>query len=259
MNNTKVNLISSVLSQKIDTKLSEQIMQEFVALEESFLLKRWKYTELDGGRFCEVSARIIYAIDSGITNLAKKVDDCLKYIENEQVKHNFPERPSAVHLSRVIRSTYKLRSQRGAVHVSPVYQADEMDSRLVIANCRWILAEILRLFWNSKKEEVSSLIEELVEFPIPIIRQYNNQLLVQHTGLTTEDEILVIGLFYKDSILKMENFIKSIPKDKSGIRRAIKKIAGPKYRQMIKVDDTWKITDLGIKRIENVLANKKII
>lgn len=88
--------------------------------------------------FAEVAARIIYAADSGNTSLTKSVDDCLRYIDNTQVPHGFPEPQAAIHFAKVIRSIYKLRSQRGAAHVSPTYSANEIDSRLIVESARWI-------------------------------------------------------------------------------------------------------------------------
>ncbi|MGW6200750.1 hypothetical protein ACWF0M_31705 [Kribbella sp. NPDC055110] len=64
-------------------------------MEESFLLGRWKSSELDGGRFAEAAARIVGAVDSGNVSLTKSVDDCLKYIDNQHVPHSLPEPQNA--------------------------------------------------------------------------------------------------------------------------------------------------------------------
>jgi hypothetical protein len=95
-----------------------------------------------GGRFAEVAARIAYSVDSGNLSRTKSVDDCLKYIDNDQVPHHFPERQASIHLAKAIRAIYKLRSQRGAVHVSPTYTANEIDSRLIVEAVRWLLADV---------------------------------------------------------------------------------------------------------------------
>src|SRR5690242_13848928 len=108
--------LAAALAASIDSRLASQLVEESISLEKSFILKNWKYSELDGGRFAEVAARIVYSIDSGNLSLTKSVDDCLRYIDNQQVAHNFPEKYAAIHLAKVIRAVYKLRSQRGAVH-----------------------------------------------------------------------------------------------------------------------------------------------
>jgi hypothetical protein len=179
------------LSKTIDPQFAEQLVDQFVAGEEAFLLKKWKYSELDGGRFTEVAARIIYSVDSSNLSRAKSVDDCLKYIDNEQVPHAFPERQGAIHLAKVLRAIYKLRSQRGAVHVSPAYTANEIDSRMILESVRWVLADLLRVFVMTDREMVAGIVRDLARFPQPLIRNIGDEPLLQSVTFTTEEEILV--------------------------------------------------------------------
>jgi hypothetical protein len=242
------------LGKTVNPKLAEQLVQEYRSQEEAFLLKKWKYTELDGGRFTEAAARILYSVDSGNINLGKTVVDCVRYVDNDQVPHNFPERHAAIHLSKVIKATYKLRSQRGAVHVSATYTANEIDSRLIISNVRWILAELLRLFISGNDTEVAQIIHELAQFPHPVIREFDGLPLLQKTDFTTEEEILAHLLYSKDRSLKTADLLKVVQKDGSGIRRALKKLSGSKVREIVDVNYLWHITDRGIMRIEGRLT-----
>jgi hypothetical protein len=196
-----------------------------------------------------VAARIIYGVDSGKFNLSKGVDECLAYIDNAQVPHAFPDRKSANQSALILRSIYKLRSQRGAVHVSPSYTANEIDSRFVVEGVRWVLAELLRVFVTTDQVALVSAIEELSRFPHPMIRSYGGQPLVQAVHLTTEEEVLVHLLNDRDGMSQVD-LVRVIPKDASGVRRAIKNLAQSKIRQIIAVGDVWQITDLGIARIE---------
>ena len=179
--------LAIALGLSIDSRLASQLVEESVGLEEAFALRKWKYTELDGGRFAEVAARITYSVDSGNLSLTKSVDDCLKYIDNSQVAHHFPEKQAAVHLAKVIRAVYKLRSQRGAVHVSPTYTANEIDSRLIVEAARWVLADILRLFVTGNRNEVAAIIRGLARFPQPLIRRYEDLPLLQSVTFTAEE------------------------------------------------------------------------
>ncbi|WP_334826646.1 hypothetical protein [Nostoc sp.] len=88
-------------------------------MERRYIQRDWEPAELDGGQFCEILARILYHFDSSNLNQSKPLDDCLRYIENEHVTHTMKSRHDALHLARVLRTVYKFRSQRGAVHISP--------------------------------------------------------------------------------------------------------------------------------------------
>jgi len=243
----------AALSRSIDSRLAKALVAEADSIEEAFQLRRWKYTELDGGRFAEVAARIVYSVDSGNLSLTKSVDDCLKYIENNQVTHHFPEPQAAIHLDKAIRAIYKLRSQRGAVHVSSTYTANEIDSRYILESVHWVFAEIIRLFVSSDPNAVAEIIRSLARFPQPLIRQYGDQPLLQAISFTAEEELLA-HLMYSEAGLSIGELIAAIPRDQSTVRRAASKLAGSKFRQVVLRDGKWLITDLGISRIELKIA-----
>jgi hypothetical protein len=245
--------IIAQLSNGVDQTLAKQLIDEAVSLEEAFALRRWKYTELDGGRFAEVAARIVYASDSLNLSLTKSVDDCLRYVDNQQVGHHFPQPQSAIHLAKVIRAIYKLRSQRGAVHVSPTYTANEIDSRLILEAARWALAEILRVLGHMPQEELAGIVRSLSRFPQPLMRIYGEAALLQSTTFTAEEEILA-HLLFADEGLSQRELIALIPKDSSGVRRAITKLASGKVRQIVLRNSSYLITDLGLGRIEAKIA-----
>jgi hypothetical protein len=247
--------LTAALASSIDGQLSAQLVEESISLEEAFLLKKWKYSELDGGRFTEVAARIVYSVDSGNLSLTKSVDDCLRYVDNQQVAHHFPEQQAAIHLAKIIRAVYKLRSQRGAVHVSPTYTANEIDSRLIVEAARWILADLLRIFVTKNRNEITAVIRSLARFPQPLIRTYENLPLLQAVSFTAEEEILAHLLNAVDGMV-ISGLISSIPKDPSGIRRAVRKLSSAQVRQAVERSGRWFITDLGIKRIEERISRE---
>lgn len=248
-------LVGSLVTNGVARELAEKMLEEATALEEAFLQRKWKYSELDGGRFAEVSARIVYSADSANLSLNKGVDDCLKYVDNQQVQHYFPEPQAAIHLSKVIRSVYKLRSQRGAVHVSPTYTANELDSRLIVESARWILAEILRIFAKADRDEVVAVMRDLARFPQPLVRAYEGVPILQHVSFTTEQEVLAHLFFSRDGYTVAE-LVKIIPKDATGVRRAVNKLVSGSVRQVVSRSGRLVITDLGVARIEAKIAGE---
>jgi hypothetical protein len=135
------------------------------------------------------------------------------------------------------------------VHVSPTYTANEIDSRFVVEGVRWILAELLRVFVTTDTLALVEEIEELSRFPQPLIRSYGGQPLVQSISLTTEEEVLAHLLHDRDGMTQSD-LVKVIPKDASGISRAVKLLSSARVRQIVYVGRLLQITDLGIARIE---------
>jgi hypothetical protein len=126
--------ILAAICPPLDNRLAEQLFDEFVSLERRYVLREWEPATLDGGQFAEAASRLIYHQYSSTLNRRKSVHDCLSYVEdhNSSNPHHFPDRKAALHLAKVIRTIYKFRSDRGAVHIDPDYTANHLDSKLVL-------------------------------------------------------------------------------------------------------------------------------
>lgn len=229
-------------------------------MEHRYIQRDWEPTELDGGQFCEVLARILFHQDSGILKPAKSFDDCAKYIEDDKVPHLFAVRQDPLLLIRSLRTIYKLRSKRGAVHVSPSYTANEMDSRYMIESIRWCMNETLRLFWNGDREEVARAIRELIQFDVPCVGKYETALLVQRTDLTAEEEILVLLHYAGDPGFTRREIGIHAQQSPSVVTRAIQKLTGRSIREVIRLTgDRYRLTDLGSKRVRTQLAGQLLL
>jgi hypothetical protein len=57
---------------------------------------------------------------------------------------------------------------------------------LIIEAVRWLLADLLRIFVTTDREQVAATIRSLARFPQPIIRQYGELPLLQSVSFTTE-------------------------------------------------------------------------
>lgn len=178
-------------------------------------------------------------------------------IENEQVTHAIQPRHESLHLTRVLRTVYKFRSQRGAVHISPHYTPNHMDSKFVIESIRWCINEVLRIFWQGDREKVAKTIRELLQFEVPCIGRFEEVLLVQRTDLTAEEEVLVL-LHYAGEVGFSRYELGSYAQySASSVTKALQKLASPQFRQIILLsNDQYRLTDLGSKRLREELADK---
>jgi len=245
------------ISPPLDSFLCDQLLDEFVSQERRFIQRDWEPSQLDGGQFCEVAARILYHIDSGNLNLSKGFDDCAKYIESDQVAHKINPRHDAIHIIRVLRTVYKFRSQRGAVHISPTYKPNHMDSKLVIEAVRWVMNELLRIFWSGDREAVAKAIRELLQFDVPAIGVFEGQILVQRTDLSAEEEILLLLHYAGEQGISRTAIGQAAQWSPSSITKSLQKLAAPASRQVIQLPSSnYRLTDLGSKRVREELSGK---
>jgi hypothetical protein len=248
------------ISPPLDHLLANQLLDEFVSAERRFIQRDWEPAELDGGQFCEILARILYHMDSGNLNAGKAFDDCVKYLENDQVQHALSPRQECLHLARVLRTVYKFRSQRGAVHISPTYTPNHMDSKLVIECVRWAMNETLRLFWQGDREKVARAIRELLQFDVPCVGVFEDVILVQRTDLQAEEELLILLHYAGESGFTRTELGQYSLSSAPSVTRALQALVSPSKRQVVLLRTRrYRLTDLGSRRIRNELADRLLI
>lgn len=253
---TKENLLRG-LSPPLDRLLAEQVLSEYISQERRYILGDWEPATLDGGQFVEAVARIMYHQDSGRLDRRKKVDDCLKYVEDQkqQHRHNFSDRKAALHISKVLRTVYKFRSDRGAVHIDPDYTANQLDARLVIDNSRWVLSEILRVFWSGNRQQVAKAIREILQYEVPAVGRYEDQLIVERRDCTAEEETLLLLHSAGEKGHTRNELGRFVRKAPSKVTEAIQRLED-KREIIAQSDSRFVLTNLGSKRVIEKLSSK---
>jgi hypothetical protein len=254
--------VLAALCPPLDRGLTEALIDEFVSQEKRYVLRDWGPATLDGGQFAEAAARIVYHQDSGNLNARKQLDDCLEYVEDptNKNKHAFPEKRAALHLAKVLRTLYKLRSQRGAVHIDPQYTANHIDSRLVLECVRWVFSELLRIFWTKSRSDVAATIRELAQFEVPVVGKFGDILLVQRPDCTAEEEILLLLHYAGDAGMPRSDLSKFVKKSAASISTAVARLESASRREIVRLPNgNYRLTDPGVRRVVTVLANKLIV
>jgi hypothetical protein len=181
------------ISTVVDPAFAESIVESYVEMQQRFLAGDWKPAELDGGRLCEAVARGLHQLDSGVithSDLPGTLCDVLEDFKKKHI-HNLPEGERR-HFCKAIRLVYKLRSDRGPVHISPVYTANYMDSMLVLHVGKWMFAEFLRLAWTADKQIIADMIAQIVQLQHTLIHELDGKPLVLASGIAAADEILLL-------------------------------------------------------------------
>jgi hypothetical protein len=243
----------------LDNSLIGQLINEYNSLESRFVLRDWEPATLDGGQFTEAAARILYHIDSGTLNHKKLVNKCLEYVEdpNNSNTHNYPDKKSSLHTAKVLRTIYKFRSDRGAIHINPNYSANHLDAKLVISNAKWVLAEIIRVFLTSDLNLVEKIIRDILEFDVPVIGDFEGQLLVQRTDCIADEEILILLHYAGQDGFDRTKIGNSVKKDRSTITNSLKKLASDKERKIIQLTNgNYRLTDIGNRYVIVNLSDK---
>jgi hypothetical protein len=245
------------LAPPLDELLTTQLVAEFVDVERRYVQGDWGPTELDGGRFGEALARILYHQDSGNLGRNREFSECLEYLENNAVPHRLAPRSDPLMICRVLRSVFKFRSGRGVAHLSPTYSANQMDARLVVETVRWSMTETLRIFGVGNREEVARIVRELLRFDVPCIGRFGTEVLVQRTDLNPEEEILLLLHEAGERGLSRTELGQQAKLKAPTVTRTLQRLADPTLRQIVDLKGKhYCISDLGTKRVREEMAGK---
>ncbi|MEQ7800538.1 hypothetical protein ABDJ41_12085 [Pedobacter sp. ASV1-7] len=260
------NSLITNISPPFDHLLATQFVDEFLSMERRFIQRDWEPAELDAGQFAEITSRILYHLDTGTVNYTKGVGECIEYFNNNGAPHNLTAPPfnvarkEIIHISKVLQAIYKFRSDRGAVHISPTYEPNHMDSKYLIESVRWCMNEMLRIFWNGDREEVAKTIRELLQFDVPCIGVYGDIIIVQRTDLKADEEILILLHFAGENGFSRKELGIHALSSAPSVTTNLQKLCSPSKRQLIKLKNgNYRLTDLGSRRIRIELADKLLL
>jgi len=187
-----VENIKKILSTNIDTDLVEHLLEHYKELKQKFLLGQYEPSQLKCAKFAEVVMRVLECVTKkSYTPFDKSLslDDLAKELE-QLPKDRFPD-SIRIHIPRILRAIYDIRSKRGVAHVGKV-NPNLMDATFVVSACDWIMAEFIRLYHTNDSNEAQRVVDSIVERKVPIIEEFGDELRVLAQDLSVADKILLI-------------------------------------------------------------------
>lgn len=185
--------LTDELAKIVDPSFASAIVDSYVEMQQRFFAGDWKPAELDGGRLCEAISRALYQLDSGYVTHSELPGTLCDWLEdfNKKRPHNLAEGDRR-HFCKAIRMVYKFRSDRGPVHISPEYTANEMDSILMLHAGKWMFAEFLRLAWNKDRKIIAETIADVIQLQHPLIHEVDGTPLILDHNVSAPEEVLLL-------------------------------------------------------------------
>lgn len=245
------NQLESELAKVVDPSFAHSIVESYMELEQRFLAGDWKPAELDGGRLCEAISRALYQLDSSVithTDLPGTLCDWLEDLHKKRC-HNLGEGDRR-HFCKAIRMVYKFRSDRGPVHISPIYTANYMDSMLILHAGKWMFAEFLRLAWNKDRAVIAEKIADLVQLEDSIVHELDGTPLILNHNVSAPEEVLLL-LNNADGHRLMKNALLKLAKNskESAVGVAISRLSGTNEIRSTGTPGELALTPKGQKRV----------
>lgn len=246
--------IKKILSNKIVPELIEHLLRHYKELKQKFFLGQYESSQLNCAKFAEVVMRILEHVTKGnYTPFDKNVSLDVLTKELELLPRNsFPD-SLRIHIPRILRAIYDIRSKRGVAHKGEI-NPNIMDATFVVSACDWIMAELIRLYYTDDFNEAQRIIDSIVERKVPLIEEFGDDLKVLNPNLSAPDKILLI--LYK----KHQNYV-STTDLKNWIKTKSSTITVALFRldnaaKIHRKEEESKITRRGIEYVEEKLIKE---
>ena len=185
------NLVK-LLSRTIDSDLIRSLLEYYQELKHKFSLGQYEPSQLNCAKFVEVVMRILeYLADGSYTPLGKDVrlNGLTKRLENIS-KGKLPD-SIRIHIPRILRSVYDIRSKRGVAHIAEV-NPNLVDATYVVSACDWILAELIRLYVADEPSTAQEVIRSIVEKKVPVIEEFGDDIVILDTTLSVANRAMLV-------------------------------------------------------------------
>jgi hypothetical protein len=177
----------------IPETLREELLREFNHIMGNYREGRWEPAELDAGKFCEVVYSIVAGYQSGSypaqSQKPSNMVSACRALENGP--SSLP-RSIRIQIPRLLVALYEVRNNRGVGHVGGDVNPNHMDATMVLDCCKWLLAELIRVFHNTMTDVASGAVEALTERAIPLVWEVGGIRRVLAPGLTYKDSVLIL-------------------------------------------------------------------
>jgi hypothetical protein len=257
MSLNKKILIAS-LQKNLPNEVVENLVSEYIHIKQQFLLRKWRPTELNCGRFGECVLRVIeHVTKSTYTPFGAKLES-EKIIRDAANNGNLSETFQLL-IPRLTRVILDFRNKRDVAHVGGEVDPNEQDSLLVVHSSDWIMAEIVRKFHNTNLTEAAKLVKSILEFRIPILNEFDGFVKILDINLDTTEKTLCL-IYYKqpEKVSESDLFLWSgygnIANYKSKILKKLDSQALIHYK-----DGKCELTSKGILFIEKNIDLNKVL
>jgi len=240
----------NVLERGFDKKIAKAIIDAFTEIERSYVLRKWKPSELDAGHFVEAVRR---ALDLELTgtyisftrSLPPFNDNILQQYEQRRGDQSY-----RILIPRVLKSIYNVRNKRGVAHISNI-NPNEMDATLILFTVKWVLAELFRLKSGLSTEKTQRMVESIVERYCPLIWKDGNITFIMDPKMKAREQVLI--LLY-DNSPRMDTEMQEITEysHSTNFRNILKRLHKNKFIYYQK-DGNCRLTPTGLDIAEKII------
>lgn len=227
---------SSQLLVGLPLGLRTELLDCFRGIMSNYVERRWRATELDGGRFCEIVYTVVDGSLAGQFPVkAAKPSNMFQSCIDLEKKHKpdpnrIGDRSLRIMIPRLLPVLYEIRNNRNVGHVGGDVNPDHMDAEAVQSMASWLMAELVRIFHGVSTREAEEAVDALVERKSPLIWEVEGAKRVLNHKLSAKDQTLLL-LHHSTGWISAEQLVKWVEYSNPAVYRS--KVLKPIHDQRL--------------------------
>jgi HEPN domain-containing protein len=197
--------LNDLLKPTFTAKHVSSAARHFEKMVEDFQKSDWEDSSAKAGKLIEaiVKALWVYVGETVPAGKDFKVGTLLDKLQNKPAT-SVPER-IRITIPRACRFAYEIASNRGARHDVNEIDANEMDARVVLSVCCWILAEMVSFSQKGVDlAQAKSIVEGLMKRRFPFTEEIEGRVYVDIAQSAKEVALLILWTIYPRRMQKTE-------------------------------------------------------
>jgi len=236
----------------VPDNFEDELFAKYREIERNFRERRWEPSELNGGKLCEVAYSILRGYVDGSfppkpgkpSNFGAACND----LEKVDAKYG---RSIRLLIPRMLIALYDIRNSRSVGHIGGDVDPNQMDSICVLHMAKWVVAELIRLFYDVSIEEARQIVETISDREMPLIWDTGSVKRVLDTNLTMLEKTLVL-LYSASGPTSEGELIASLEHSNPSVYRrdVLRKSHKARLIEYDQISKMTKISPLGSRRVE---------
>jgi hypothetical protein len=249
-------LTQQQLLSAIPNALRDPLLVEFNSIIQNYLESRWRPSELSAGLFCEIVYTVLQGHAAGkFASKPSKPRDFVASCRGLEVNTKVP-RSFQILIPRMLPPLYEVRNNRGVGHVGGDVDPNFMDSTVVVAMVKWIVAELVRVFHDVPIIEAQTIVDSLAEVTLPMVWSEGNlkRVLDPNTPLKNQILMLVGSTPSKTKRTDLDRWIE--PKTEGYLLKALHQLHSARFVEFNQTDEEVQLLPPGAKFLAELARQK---
>lgn len=188
------NQVAAVLKPQLPDDIVTNLLDEYDEIKHHLAFRRFRPSELNGGRFAECVVRLLNYVHSGnYTPFGTSLGNGAAKVIHNQIESNSTLCDLLrFFIPRIAWTMMDIRNRRDVGHVGGDVDPNLADFLLVGRMADWILTEILRIYYSCSMDTAQKIVDGLNEIQVPIVVEIDGFVRIQNTKLDFSQKTLVI-------------------------------------------------------------------